>query len=77
MSEPHDPFDDDETSEIYNDAVGEQIVGALDDVQDEVDAATLAIAELAIRLGEKIPPAAVINLITSVAVGTAVKETYG
>lgn len=77
MTEPHDPFDDDEMDFIVSDAFGDQIADAVAGAQGELDDLTVAVVRLSARLGELVPAAAVINLVTSVAVGAAIKETYG
>lgn len=76
MSDPDDPFDEDETADIVDDVVSDQVASAVGDAQDELADVSLAITRLTARLVELIPPAAVIQLVTSVAVGTAVKEAY-
>lgn len=76
MSDPADPFDADEMARIHADLVSEQVNDAIVEAQEEVDRAVEAIGELTARLRTLIPRAAVINFVTSVAVGTAVMAVY-
>lgn len=76
-SDPEDPFDEHETLDVFRDHMAGQLDGAVDQAQEEIDVAVAAIAVLTRKLRDLIPPLAVINLVSSMAVGTAVSETYG
>lgn len=76
MSTPDDPFEEDEVYDIVHDAMTSQINTALATCEHEIDAAVRAVSALAEKLHETIPPSAVMNLVMSMAVGTALGATY-
>lgn len=77
MSDLADPFDDDEMQEIYRHHDADSIYGAVDEAQDELHDATSALAVLTDKLRGMIPPAAVVQLVTTLAMSAAINGTYG
>jgi tRNA nucleotidyltransferase (CCA-adding enzyme) len=77
MNEPLDPFDDEEVTDIVRRLEAQRVYGAIDEANEEVAQAVAALETLVARLGELCPRAAVVSLITSLAVGTALSGTYG
>lgn len=74
---PDDPFDADEMQDIYRNHDADCIYGAVEEAQTELDDAAHAIAVLTEKLRELIPPAAVVNLVSSVALSAALNGAYG
>jgi hypothetical protein len=77
MSDPLDPFDEEEMDEIVRRLDADRVYGAIDQANEEVACAVAALEALTARLQQLVPPAAVVSLITSLAVGTALTGTYG
>jgi polysaccharide pyruvyl transferase WcaK-like protein len=77
MTEPSDPFDEDEMQDIVRQVDADRVYGAIDEAQEEIGNAVTAIEVLVARLHQLIPAAAIVSLITSMAVGTAIEGTYG
>lgn len=75
--EPFDPFDDDDVSRIVNDFGTGKIHEAIAASQDELDGAVEAVAMLTHKLHSFLPPSAVISLVSSMAVDTAVTNVFG
>lgn len=73
---PDDPFDRDDMNDIYGRFHAEQINDALGDARKEIDDAVRSIIVLTERLQPLMPALAVINLVSSMAVGTAVAQVY-
>lgn len=76
MTDPHDPFEDGDVERIYSEVMSGQINDAVAESHEELDRAVSALDTLTAKLRTLIPPAAVINFITSLAVGTAVSAVY-
>lgn len=77
MSDIEDPFDGDEMNDIYGRFHADQMNAAVDEAQGELDDAVRTIVVLAERLRQLMPAVAVVNLISSMAVGTAVSQVFG
>jgi hypothetical protein len=77
MSEPIDPFDDDEMVDLVHQFAADQVNGAVSEASEEINDAVTALETLTARLLELIPRPAVVNLVTSMALGTAITATYG
>jgi hypothetical protein len=77
VNDPLDPFDDEEMDEIVRRLEAQRVYGAIDEANEEVASAVAALEALTARLQQLVPRAAVVSLITSLAVGTALSGTYG
>jgi hypothetical protein len=77
VTEPIDPFDDDEMVDIVHQFAADQVNGAVSEASEEINVAVTALEVLTARLLELIPGPAAVNLVTSMALGTAMSAAYG